>query len=446
MSSELPGSLAATVRLEGYRGRMASDHRSVGERSKMAVIGGADIAHRSDRARGRLSRARSLLAAALLIGSLAACGTGSSESAIASDPATRAEPSSAQHWQAFEAYVRERADAGEFSGAVLVTRAGEPVVRRAYGLADREADRSNTAETRFNIGSVGKMFTGVAIAQLVEQGRLAFDHPIGEYLSGLPDEIATEVTIDQLLTHTSGMGDFMRNGYPQAAKSARNATDLLRLVISEPLQFKPGTRESYSNSGYVVLGAIIEAVTGQSYYDYVRQHVFEPAGMTRTDWFPPGKDMANTARGYMRVDDAGRPLPPPGPGEVAQPDGTLADNSAVVPWGNPSGGAYSTVGDLQRFCQALLSNELLGADLTGTVLAGKVTIPGPGGVKTGYGFTDATMNGVRIVGHGGGAPGVAAAVDIYPDLDYIVVVLANYDGGVTQVQNRSREMLTGARS
>jgi CubicO group peptidase (beta-lactamase class C family) len=383
---------------------------------------------------------RRAAAACVLIGLLAACGADDADPAARTSSAAASQPSP-EDWRAVEEFVQQLADIGEFSGAVLVARDGEPLVQQAYGLADRETSEPNDTETRFNIGSLGKMFTAVAIAQLVEQGRLAFDDTIGEYISGFPTAIADSVTIDQLLTHTSGMGDFARGGYPEAAKSAKTATELLALITGEPLLFEPGSRESYSNSGYVVLGAIIEAVSGQSYYDYVRDHVLAPAGMTQTDWSPPGQGGPNTARGYMRVGDDGRPMAAPGPGGVAG-DGQLADNSGVVPWGNPSGGAYSTVGDLQRFGEALLDNGLLGPELTTTVLAGKVDIPGAGGARTAYGFTDGSANGVRIVGHGGGAPGVSAGIDIYPDLGYVVVVLANYDGAATSVQDRTRDLLT----
>jgi CubicO group peptidase (beta-lactamase class C family) len=119
----------------------------------------------------------------------------------------------------------------------------------------------------------------------------------------------------------------------------------------------------------------------------------------------------------------------------------LTDNSDVVPWGNPSGGAYSTVGDLQRFAEALLDNKLLSPAMTATVLDGKVRMSN-GGAEVAYGFIDGTVNGVRIVGHGGGAPGVAAAVDIYPDLGYVVVILANYDGAVDPVRDKIVQILT----
>ncbi len=371
----------------------------------------------------RLARRGRRIAAVLLIAAFAAaCGspdngavTGQANADSASEPSSQ--------WQALEDFLREQAASGAFSGAVLVARDGQPTVKEAYGLANREANQANNIDTRFGIGSVGKMFTAVAIAQLVEQGKLDFDDRIGEYLAGLPADVAA-ITVDQLLTHTSGLGDFMRSGYPKEARAALTAADLLPLVVKQPLEFKPGTRESYSNSGYVVLGAIIEAITGQSYYDYVREHIFRPASMTRTDWFPPGHDTDNTAIGY-----------------TAGPAGSLTDNSDVVPWGNPSGGAYSTVGDLQRFAEALLDNKLLSPAMTATVLDGKVRMSN-GGAEVAYGFIDGTVNGVRIVGHGGGAPGVAAAVDIYPDLGYVVVILANYDGAVDPVRDKIVQILT----
>lgn len=396
------------------------------------------------------------VAAVLIVGSLAvACGSSDdSSSADGASDLDTASQSATEEWQALEDYLVEQADAGAFSGAIAVSEDGEPLVEQAYGLADREANRPNDTETRFNIGSLGKMFTAVAIAQLVEQGKLAFDDRIGDHISGLPADIA-DVTVDQLLTHTSGLGDFISGGYPEEAKSAQTATELLPLVVSQPLEFEPGTRESYSNSGYVVLGAIIEAITGQSYYDYVGEQIFKATGMTRTGWSTPGRDTDNTALGYMAARGnlpplelgGGAPskvtLPSSGSNDAADDAASgLTDNSEVVPWGNPSGGAYSTVGDLLRFSEALLDNKLLSPEMTATVMDGKVAMSN-GDAEVAYGFTDGTLNGVRIVGHGAGAPGVGAAIDIYPDLGYVVVILANYDGALDPVRDATKDILSG---
>ncbi len=346
-----------------------------------------------------------------------------------------------------------------FSGAVLVARDGVSVVESAAGLADRATGRPNTVETRFNLGSVAKMFTGVAVAQLVQDGRLAFNDTIGKHLAGFAKEVADTVTLHHLLTHTSGLGDFMRGGYPEWAKEATTATELLPLVTGEALLFAPGARESYSNSGYLVLGAIVEAASGQPYFDYVRGHVFEPAGMASTDWMAPAKAGAGTAVGYPTVaaggaatgpvpggpgpaSESGRPRlnlpPPPGPaqgqgGGAPEPAG----NRALAPGPNPSGGAYSTVGDLLRFARSLLAHRLLNPAMTEVVLAAKVPMAsGRGGVA--YGFTDGTIGGLRVVGHGGGAPGIAASLDIYPDRGDVVAVLANTDGVLDAVRDEAR--------
>src|SRR5262245_47806759 len=234
-----------------------------------------------------------------------------------------------EDWRAFAAWLMQRAKAGSFAGVVLVVRDGTPVLEQASGLADRARNVANAVDTRFNVGSVAKTFTAVAIAQLVEAGTLSFDDPIGKYLSGFRPEVADRVTIGQLLTHTSGLGDVFMRWHPTAPAQLA-VSDLLTRIVEEPLQFEPGSRFAYSNSGYVVLGAVIEAVAGQSYYTYVRAHVFKPAGMTRTGWYTPDQ-VPDMAHGYAQV-----------------------DTSRTWLAGNPSGGAYSTVGDLLKFGQALL--------------------------------------------------------------------------------------------
>jgi CubicO group peptidase (beta-lactamase class C family) len=324
-------------------------------------------------------------------------------------------------WRAFAAWLRQRAKAGTFSGVVLVARDGNPVVKQANGLANRARNVANAVDTRFNVGSVGKTFTAVAIAQLVEEGRLSFDDPLGKHVSGLPREVADQITIGQLLTHTSGLGDVFMRWHP-TAPAQLDVSDLLARIVREPLQFEPGSRFAYSNSGYVVLGAVIEAVTGQDYYEYVRMHVFKRAGMTRTGWYTLDQ-VPNMAHGYTQV-----------------------DTSRTWVAGNPSGGGYSTVGDLLKFARAVLNNTLLSPKMTKTVLAGKVDTlrRGPAKTRYGYGFEEEFRSGVRIVGNGGGQPGIEAQLRIFPGLGYTVVVLANQEGAARPVSERVSEILTRA--
>jgi CubicO group peptidase (beta-lactamase class C family) len=190
------------------------------------------------------------------------------------------------------------AEEDRFSGVVLVAKDGKVLLGKAYGLADRDKGVPNKPDTKFNLGSVGKTFTGVAIAQLAQEVKLSFDDPVGKYVSGLPADIAGKVTIEHLLTHTSGLGDFMTPEYHANKDNVRTIPEFMQYAAGQPLRFKPGTAHLYSNAGYVLLGAVIESVSGKSYYDYVRERVFEPAGMKDTDFYEKDADTPNLARGF----------------------------------------------------------------------------------------------------------------------------------------------------
>jgi CubicO group peptidase (beta-lactamase class C family) len=353
-------------------------------------------------------------------------------------------PLPAEEWRAFADYLKQRAAAGAFSGAVLVAKDGQPLLQQGYGMADRQRRIANTPQTKFPIASMGKMFTGVAIAQLVQRRRLSFTDTIGTYVDGFPAEIAGTVTIQQLLTQTSGMGDAALMRRPDRPQPPHTLAGLLERIVTQPLQFQPGSRFGYSNDGFIVLGAILEHVTGQDYADYVREHVFWPAGMTATDIrvYKPSQ-IPGMARGYMLVGQDGQPVQPGSGQNPTGQSGTLRDNDEVQ-IGNPSGGGYSTVGDLLRFAQALTGHRLLSPALTDTVLAGKVATgrPGPGKDRYAYGFSDQRINGVRIVGHNGGSPGHEGQLDLYPGRGYTVVMLTNQDQVLTPVLRRSQELLT----
>ena len=191
----------------------------------------------------------------------------------------------------------------------------------------------------------------------------------------------------------------------------------MKLYGSRAPNFPPGSRFEYSNYGFVLLGAIIEAVSGESYYDYVREHVFGPAGMTSTDSLPESEEVPNRSIGYMR------------PGFGAQ---SWQPNTDWLPWrGTAAGGGYSTVGDVARFADALTSHKLLSAASTELLITGKVAL-GPG-IRYAFGFVDfRDKDGNGSVGHGGGAPGMNGDLRIYPKSGYVVVVLANFDPPAAQ--------------
>jgi len=306
---------------------------------------------------------------------------------------------------------------GEFSGAVLVAKDDNVLFSHAYGLADRKRGIPNTLRTRFRIGSMNKMFTAVAILQLADAGKLELTAHLGKYLTDYPNrDVATKVTIHQLLTHTGGTGDIFGPDFDLHRTELRTLADYVQLYGKRGLEFRPGSRWSYSNYGFILLGRVIEKVTGQSYYDYVHQHIYEPAGMTRSGSLPEDRAVPDRSIGYMKP-----------PGQTA-----WLPNTDWLPYrGTSAGGGYSTVEDLARFAHALLSHKLLSPDSTELLITGKVKARP--GARYAYGFEDARdADGNGWVGHGGGAPGMNGDLKIYPKSDYVVAVLANMDPPAAQ--------------
>ncbi len=308
--------------------------------------------------------------------------------------------------------AQELCAAGEFSGVMLVAREGKILLSRACGDADREKKIPNRVDTKINLGSMNKMFTATAVLQLVERGKVRVEDPVGKYLTDYPNrEVAEKVTIHQLLTHTGGTGDVFGPEFRESREKLKNPGDYVALYGTRAPEFEPGSRYEYSNYGFEVLGAIIEKVSGQSYYDYVREHIFAPAGMKDTDSYFEADAVANRAIGYTRML----------PGGGAQPN-----SAALPPRGSPAGGGYSTAEDLVRFAQALLDHKLLNARYTDLLTTGKIGAGRPGHMYA-YGFHDIQEAGVREIGHNGGGPGINASLAIYPESGYEVAVLANLD-------------------
>ena len=298
--------------------------------------------------------------------------------------------------------------AGRFAGAALVARNGKTVFAQAYGQADREKKTPNTLKTRFRLGSMNKMFTAVATLQLVQSGKLDLKAPFGKYLTDYPNkDVASKVTIEQLLTHTGGTGDIFGPDFEKRRLELKTLRDYVNLYGQRALGFEPGSRWQYSNYGFLLLGVLIEKVSGQSYYDYVRDHIFKPAGMTATASEPEDQTVSERSVGYMRGEGGWQP------------------NTNTLPYrGTSAGGGYSTVEDLLRFATALQTHKLLDAKHTEELTTGKVDA---GRGKYAYGFQESMINGARCFGHGGGAPGMNGMLQICPASGYVIAVLANLD-------------------
>lgn len=315
--------------------------------------------------------------------------------------------------------VQKDAAADRFAGAVLIAEDGKPVFAQAYGLADRARKVPNTLQTRFRIGSMNKMFTAVSILQLAQAGKLKLTDPLGKFIRDYPNsDVAAKVTIEQLLTHSGGTGDFFGPEFDAHRLELRTLDDYVKLFGKRALAFEPGSKYAYSNYGFILLGVVIERVSGQSYYDYVREHVYAPAGMTSTGSEPESQTVAGRSIGYTQDDSKGAP-----------PD-KLVPNTDTLPYrGTSAGGGYSTVEDLLRFANALEQHKLLDAHYTELLTTGKVDTPFG---RYAYGFGDTTINGLRCFGHSGGAPGMNGDLEICPGNHTVVVVLANMDPGAAQ--------------
>ena len=317
----------------------------------------------------------------------------------------------------------KRVAADSFAGAVLIAKDGKPVFKAAYGLAEREKKTPNQLDTQFRIGSMNKMFTAVSVLQLVQAEKIKLTDPLGKYLTDYPNkELASKVTIHHLLTHTGGTGDFFGPEFDKHRLELRTLQDYVKLYGQRGVEFEPGSKWEYSNYGFLLLGVLVEKVSGQSYYDYVVEHVYKPAGMTLTASLAEDQAVPGRSVGYTHMQ------PPGARGAASEAWGP---NTDTLPYrGTSAGGGYSTVEDLFRFAMALENHKLLDAEHTELLTTGKVETPGGG--KYAYGFGDETIGGIRCFGHGGGAPGMNGDLKICPGAGYVVAVLANLDPPAAQ--------------
>ena len=344
-----------------------------------------------------MTRAAPLLLAITLV----ACG---SKAPPAPEPAPAIDPAhlDAELTAHIESYGRNWGERRKLSGFVLVAEGDRPIYARGFGWADREARAPADADTSFRIGSVTKQFTAAAILLLAQEGKLAVTDTIGQHIPDYP-AVGADITIHQLLSHTSGIPSY--TGFPEVMATRdvpRSPHELMVSFWDRPLEFTPGERFAYSNSGYVVLGVIIEHVTGDGYPAYI-DGMFARAGLARTR-YGDAPDLPNRATGYEPRGDGLVPAPP-------------IDLSVAY----AAGGVRSTANDLVRWHRVLEGDDLLTA-------ASKQQMYTPVRDDYGYGWFLDEVNGHRVIGHGGGIDGFLTDYLRVPDLDLVVVTWSNNSG------------------
>ena len=302
-----------------------------------------------------------------------------------------------------EEYLAACVDADQFNGSVLVVKDDTVLVSQGYGWANAELRVPNTAQTRFRLGSITKQFTAMAVMILQEQDKLHVGDPVGTNVDDAP-EAWNDVTIHHLLSHTSGIPSFTSfPDYPKKWMLPQTLPEMVARFKDKPLEFEPGEKFAYSNSGYLLLGAIIEKASDMTYEAFLRQEVFEPLGMLDTGYDHHATILQNRAAGYTR-------------------DGDQLANAAYIDMSQPhaAGALYSTVEDLLRWDRALTSGKLITAE-------SKATMFTPVRDNYAYGWSVQTRDGMTVTSHGGGINGFSTHILRIPELQLCVVVLSNVE-------------------
>jgi len=340
-------------------------------------------------------------------------------------------------------YFRHRAAQDLFSGAALITQGATRLYASAYGYASRAWRVPNNLDTRFDTASVTKLFAAIATLQLIDRGLLTFDTPVVERL-GLEDTpLSRDVTVRHLLTHTSGIGDDADEEagerYEDLWKAKPNYSVVetrafLPQFVNKPANFSPGEGCRYCNCGYVLLGLLIETISGMIYRDYVRAHVFAEAAMTASDFFRMDRVNHNVAEGCDPSRDA-----------TGQVVGWKRNIYSFPPIGSPDACAYVTVTDLDRFLRAVMAGKLLSPELTRAFLSPQVVHSRRDNWTEMYGY------GLRFYVDRSGEVfcfekegvnvGVSGTISHFPDQDITATLLSNMEDGVWELAWKIHEMV-----
>ncbi|MEP7146536.1 MAG: serine hydrolase [bacterium] len=320
-----------------------------------------------------------------------------------------------------DSFMNECIDLDLFSGTLLIAKDGNTIFEKSYGYADKDKKSDNTNATKYNIGSIGKDFTAILILQLVQENKLSLEDNLGKYLNYFPEDVSSAVTIKHLLNHSSGLGDYIMNHeFNNNKENYKELSELVKLISKEKLAFAPGTNQKYSNSGYVVLGAVIESITGKSYIQNLNERILEPLSMTSS--------------GYIDWDT---PDPLKATGYTHDLKGNAHDNKNLRLQPSPAGGMYSTVEDLLKLDQSLMNDNKLLSDYNKMIFWNRFEKPA---VETFEEFKN-SPNFIRAVA--GGADGINAVYITIPAKGYSMFILSNYDHAAENIEKPITSIVRG---
>ncbi|MFC1593305.1 serine hydrolase domain-containing protein [Candidatus Neomarinimicrobiota bacterium] len=306
-------------------------------------------------------------------------------------------------------YMKNISEQNDFHGSVLIAQEGDVILKQGYGYANHDWNIPNSIDTKFKIGSITKPFTAILTMQLVENNLLKLDDTISDYLVDYPSSTGKIITIHHLLTHTSGIPDYLRlpqfNEDSDSLRLSFEPEELIGIVKDIPLDFEPGTDFQYSNSGYIILGMIIESITGIPWESVVQEQILYPIGMYNTGYDMDGTVTNHRANGYNEIDDGYKNAP-------------YVDISLF----GSAGGLYSTIEDLFLLDQALYTDKLLSKKYRDIMFQSHLTTPSGNG--QGYGW-DIVINPLRFIGHMGDASGFMCVIARMKDDKNTIIVLSN---------------------
>lgn len=325
-------------------------------------------------------------------------------------------------------YIEKLERENGLSGSILIAQGGQVLFEKHWGLADIGQSKKINAETLFGMASGSKMFTAIAIMQLQEQGRLKLTDKLADYFPDFPGRArAEQVTLQQMLSHTSGIAEYWTAENEPAMYNFTDWRQFLPLIYKEGFQFEPGAEFGYSNSNFMLLGSVVEKVSGQDYYQYIDEHILKKAGMEHSGWF----DHA----------DAGLPLAVP----YARQEGGGWQIARHFKKGSPAGGCYSNAADMLNFCTALKTHQLISPESLK-----QMTTDWTAGAKDaqpyGLGFILEKHAQEATYGHGGTTGGVNFEFRYFPGMDITFLIFNNQNNGAyDDLKRNALKLISGER-